>query len=243
MYNIISEQHEEIELRGNTNLPPLLSWCVLPDNRVVITGGSFDYSPQSALPNAYIYDHQRNELMEIAPMLKPRVYHSIVIWNDSVVVVGGSDETGALNDCEILDMPTMSWKPFATLNEMRTYAGVFSNQYHIFVAGGVGTHGPRDSIEIYFEEDHQFFLYERCKLPRKMICNLAIVGEIAVMFDKEKKQIHFHKMTDGTPAEKSVTFPLLTKWSNGNIVVNRNIVYAMIPDSTGRKLVKMELAF
>jgi hypothetical protein len=50
-------------------------------------------------------------------------------------------------------------------------------------------------------------------------------------------------MTDGTPAEKSVTFPLLTKWSNGNIVVNRNIVYAMIPDSTGRKLVKMELAF
>ncbi|WP_405057100.1 hypothetical protein OG474_30735 [Kribbella sp. NBC_01505] len=95
---------------------------VLPDDKVLITGGSTQRVGNSirTLSSAEIYDVKNDTWADAVPMLDARSGHSAFAVNNQVLVVGGGTAVGPQQDtalayCEIYDPTSKGWTSTASL--------------------------------------------------------------------------------------------------------------------------------
>jgi N-acetylneuraminic acid mutarotase len=123
---------------------------LLPDGRVLVTGGHGDDN----LASAEIYDPRTNSWSLTGLLSTPRDGHTAtLLHNGKVLVVGGfsSESSRApLGTAELFDPLANSWSPAASLAIARSgHAATLLRDGRVLVAGGSDQAGPLASVELY----------------------------------------------------------------------------------------------
>lgn len=140
---------------------------LLPDGRVLVTGGIYDVSNDGARTNTVrIYDPANNSWTTTTSMLEARAHHfAVLLRNGKVLVAGGTTgSAGAISDlrtAELFDPATQIW----------TSAGSFANAHYfgsmtvlpngeVLLAGG-STYGnqnlPTNTTEVYHPSTNTWY--------------------------------------------------------------------------------------
>ena len=104
-------------------------------------------------------DMDANTVTEKASMKQARCYHGIALSDFTVYVIGGSDGSGNLNNCEAYSITDNSWSTIASLNIARrlcTAQAMPNGQVYVF--GGNDSSGELDTIECYDPVENQWTL-------------------------------------------------------------------------------------
>ena len=124
--------------------------AVLAGGLVLCIGG---VSPDGTLASCQIYDPDKDEWYDAAPLARPRSFHSATPMADGkVLVLGGLDGDDALAIASVFDPVTDEWtrsKPLAT--PRYTHAATPLGDGRVVLTGGYHL-GPLVAAEIYEPE-------------------------------------------------------------------------------------------
>jgi hypothetical protein len=125
---------------------------VLPDGRVLITGGCAGDGCTLFHSSTELYDPTSRSFQSAAPMTVPRASHTATLLQDGrVLVAGGCSERGATASAEAYDAEAERWTPVGEMTEPRcSHIAVPLVDGRVFVmGGGSGRLGDLGSAEIF----------------------------------------------------------------------------------------------
>jgi large repetitive protein len=127
---------------------------LLPDGRVLITGGTD--TGTSSLALAEIYNPETGKFATTGPMMAARTFHEATLLADGRVLVTGGDPAGwiyngpFLATAEIYDPKTGKFTPTGSMSDRRTYhTATLLADGRVLVIAGYGDAGPLASAEIF----------------------------------------------------------------------------------------------
>jgi hypothetical protein len=112
---------------------------LLPDGRVLVTGGFGQGSRREALATAEVFDPARGAFFAVGPMSAARTGHTATLLLDGrLLVAGGRGDAGALAETEIFATPTDAFIPGPALpDDARAgHSAVRLTSGAVLVAGG-----------------------------------------------------------------------------------------------------------
>ncbi len=127
---------------------------LLQDGRLIIIGGTSDYTEALYYQRCEIYDPATDQWQSTyGTMIEPRANHTATLLpNNRILVTGGKSSSGSLDSVEIYDVDTDTWSPAAPLNNPRhshTATRMLNTNQEILVVGGyVGT-SVLNTFEVY----------------------------------------------------------------------------------------------
>lgn len=123
---------------------------LLPDGRVLLTGGEGDSGPVSV---AYIKDGKTEPTELSAQLLKPRAYHTAtVLPNGKVLIAGGATEGNqVLAESELFDPSLQTFQAYASnLDGRAHYTATLLPDGRLLIVGGVDVNGNTlDTVEFW----------------------------------------------------------------------------------------------
>ncbi len=136
---------------------------LLPNNKILVAGGSADGSDAAASNSAFLYDPSTGKWTETTTMMKNSRYghFAVLLQNGKVLVGGGRNGNGFLNTAELFDPVTQQWtltgpmtvprfRASATLLAYASNATGLSRNGFALVAGGQSSaSGVLDTSELY----------------------------------------------------------------------------------------------
>lgn len=128
---------------------------VLPDGRVLFTGGSCCDMPAQLLSNGELYFPATNGWGGVsAPLSTPRTFHTQTLLDDGRVLIVGGYDAGfdALGSIDIFDPTTSAIQPSAAALDVPRYDHTATKlaDGRVLILGGVdGEQGPITTAEIY----------------------------------------------------------------------------------------------
>ena len=161
------------------------SICLIPDQRMVITGGLNSISKE-ATDTVFQFDiYDINDIKLLKPMKIRRYSHSCIYLSNYIYCIGGygynEDRSGSsssliisLKSCEKYDIKRKEWKLIKELNSARACFGRCIYNDNIFVFGGYDNKNILSSIEKY-EPITDIWITYHIKLPMK-IAELGIIN-------------------------------------------------------------------
>lgn len=127
------------------------SWCVLPSEEVLITGGSLTGHSQNSVLK---FSGKERVVSEMEGMNVARRCHASVYWEGGGYVFGGVLEEEKMRVCERYDWKLGEWREIAQMHERRAYMGCCVYQDLLIICGG----GETSSLEIYHPSLSHFSL-------------------------------------------------------------------------------------
>jgi len=115
------------------------SATLLPDGRVLVAGGAYDFWGEKATSTCEIYDPITEKWTPAASMTEARSSHIAILLNDGrVFVTGGYAGSGyALASSEIYDPASNTWTPMASMHIQRyRHTAAVLNDDQIIIVGG-----------------------------------------------------------------------------------------------------------
>jgi hypothetical protein len=122
---------------------------LLDDGRVLVIGGR---DPQGAhRGDAILVGLDGAATLQEGALARPRGDHSVTRVGERLLVAGGRDAAGVLDDAEILDMVTLTARSTAPMRAPRAdHAAVLLGSGTVLIVGGVDPAGaPLSLLEIY----------------------------------------------------------------------------------------------
>lgn len=115
--------------------------CVVHNGRLVIYGGRNDKEVKG---DVLIVNPIDNITMVLDPCSMmgappPRVFHAAVLFNDSMIVVGGKSEGSIVGDIFIFNIKERNWTPVPLKIQGRMYHKLMLHNKYLFVIGGTDT--------------------------------------------------------------------------------------------------------
>lgn len=120
-------------------LPSLSRYCLLPDHRLLSSGGRNRCSQQREIVGSvYIFDPREGAVLRSkSPMRNARFGHALVQYESWVFAISGScDGLKATKSCERFNYHSDQWNESASMLLPRLYAGVCSLKNKLYVTGG-----------------------------------------------------------------------------------------------------------
>jgi Kelch motif/Galactose oxidase, central domain len=132
---------------------------LLPDGRVLITGGCSGSHCDTALSSTETYDPTSGEFRPAAPMALPRASHAAVALSDGrILVVGGWTGRRATATAEIYDPANGAWTAADSMTSPRVscIARVLRDGRVLIVGGGNGGLPDLATAEVFEPRSHSF---------------------------------------------------------------------------------------
>ena len=144
---------------------------LLDHNTVVICGGFADDGPLASCESLDLTTHTFSPFPD---MLEPRAGHAAVLYNETIVVLGGY---GPMKTCEQFDPAVCKWTPFAPLRKGRSYIGAAVIENNIYVVGEL------DVLDIYDGSAWSFVTRVPC--ARTHASSVALGGKLVVLSETD----------------------------------------------------------
>jgi len=125
---------------------------MLPDGRVLVTGGCAGQGCERILASAEIFDPDSHTFTTVAPMSTPRASHVAVALGDGhVLVAGGWTGRSSTAGAEVYDPDADRWTPVGDMTEPRAslIATRLADGRVLVTGGGEGGLGDIASTEVY----------------------------------------------------------------------------------------------
>ncbi len=120
--------------------------ALLEGGLVLCIGG---LSPSGTLASCQVYDPEKNEWYDAAPLSRPRSFHSATPLGDGKVLVLGGLDGNALATASVFDPATDSWSPMKSLETPRyNHAATPLPDGRVVLTGGINL-GALAGAEIY----------------------------------------------------------------------------------------------
>ena len=117
--------------------PRIYHGVELFDDKILVVGGRKTASAKDTVASAIIYDINKNECKEIAPLPFAVCEMASVRWGDNVIVIGGADEQGrTLNTVVIYNVKTGKSHMLPEMKCKRKRCAAVVSQNTIVVMGG-----------------------------------------------------------------------------------------------------------
>lgn len=115
--------------------------CIVHNGRLVIYGGRNDKEVKG---DVLIVNPIDNITMVLDPCSMmgappPRVFHAAILFNDSMIVVGGKSEGSIVGDIFIFHIKERNWTPVPLKIQGRMYHKLMLHNKYLFVIGGTDT--------------------------------------------------------------------------------------------------------
>ena len=142
LYDIPNKQATICNLKYNDkpfNMPYGAS-SLLYNNRIIITGGTVNFIECSN--SCYEYSLLMENVLKRKDILVPSLYHSMIVHDDNLYLIGGKNEKGFLNTCEVCNISCISdsiydWREINPLNEAKAGIAVCTYEKYIYTFGGM----------------------------------------------------------------------------------------------------------
>ncbi|HJU84816.1 MAG TPA: kelch repeat-containing protein [Holophagaceae bacterium] len=124
----------------------------LRDGRILVVGGDAGISSATSVPSsADLYDPATGTWASAGSMGVSRSYHTATLLGDGqVLVVGGSNNAGAVASAQLYDPATNTWSSAGSLATARyQHTATLLPDGRVLVAGGYGGTGYLASCELY----------------------------------------------------------------------------------------------
>jgi hypothetical protein len=118
--------------------------AVLPDGKVLVTGGDVHLGPDTPTTSCELYDPVPGTWSAAGPLGTARSFHNAILLNNGqVLIVGGASGgsgSSCLTSCELYDPSTNTCSPTGSMAEGRALIGIWLlSNGKVLVAGGIPT--------------------------------------------------------------------------------------------------------
>ena len=173
------------ELSKKISYQKYTSISLIPDGKMIITGGYNTISKEITNTIYQINIYNINDIKILKPMKRKRYSHSCIYLQNEIYCIGGygynNDKTNnssskiiSLKSCEKYDIKNKEWKNIKDLNSARACFGKCIYNNNIFVFGGYDNKNILSSIEKY-EPITDIWITYHIKLPIK-IAELGVIN-------------------------------------------------------------------
>jgi Big-like domain-containing protein/MBG domain-containing protein/Kelch motif protein len=184
---------------------------LLPDGRVMITGGDVNGSPSSSVE---VFNPD-GSISSAAPMSTARTGHSaFVLTSGEVLVTGGRTGGGGItNSAELYDPFEDVWIAAPAMQDARTGHTVLQlPDWTVIVVGGINSSGPVSGVERYSPATNSF--------SHAGVLNHARTDAAAAVLDDGRVLIAGGIMADGTASASTEIFDPVTGASSDAAVLS-----------------------
>ena len=169
------------EISKNLGLYNNTSLCSLPEQIIIMTGGSHKITGEPSNKIFKIDTNNINEVKILKSMKKPRYNHACIFLNNYIYCIGGYEHINKKNaiistisSCEKYDIKQNKWKLIREMTHPRACMGKCIYNEQIFVFGGYCNKLLLSSIEKY-EPYSDIWITFSIKLPKK-IAEMGVIN-------------------------------------------------------------------
>jgi hypothetical protein len=119
-----------VDLGSQTNINADSVYCLMPDERVFVCGGSWH-------ANVYLIETWNGTVHNLPDMRDARAWHGLVLLNGEMMVFGGaSTNQTPLAKCESYNLVNGRWSQFGPMSQARCGITPCELKFMIYIAGG-----------------------------------------------------------------------------------------------------------
>ncbi|EYC43343.1 hypothetical protein Y032_0497g2508 [Ancylostoma ceylanicum] len=163
------------------------------------------------------YDPLLRRWKRMQHMITPRVYHAIAENDGKIYVVGGENETGALNKLECYDPITDEWTELAPMREARSRPTAIFRSGMLYVFGGAEGRFSykRTSMEVYNPKSNRWKGCPPLREKRDYSFAALANGYIYVMGNTREDEFSAARFAPKLRRWESVPAMTRYRWYNG----------------------------